>query len=83
MKRNKEMEGQLFFGEETQINQRFIFVEDINEVEYSTGKNEKVFLSMSVYDSLREKFESEEIVLVLHIVDLQRLITDSIEIFKK
>jgi hypothetical protein len=32
---------------------------------------------------LREKFESEEIVLVLHIVDLQRLITDSIEIFKK
>jgi hypothetical protein len=83
MKRNKEMEGQLFFGEETQINQRFIFVEDINEVEHSTGKNEKVFLTMNVYDSLREKFESEEIVLVLHIVDLQRLITNSIEIFKK
>jgi hypothetical protein len=83
MKRNKEIESQLFFGEETQINQRFIFVEDVNEVEYSTGKNKKIFLKMSVYDSLREKFESEEIVLVLHIVDLQRLIGDSLEIFKK
>lgn len=83
MKRNKEIEDRLFFGEETQINQRFIFVEDVNVVEYSTGENEKVFLTMSVYDSLREKFESEEIVLVLHIIDLQRLITDSLEIFKK
>jgi hypothetical protein len=67
-KNTSTMKNPNFFGrEESEINDRFIFVEEMNDILFNEGDQEKtLFIEMQVYDSAKNEFSQDKVILGLH-----------------
>ena len=67
-KNTSKMKNPKFFGnEESDIKDRFIFVEELNDIFFNEGEQEKnLFIEMQVYDSAKNEFSQDKVILGLH-----------------
>lgn len=67
MNKIKPNKTQKFFGQESKITERFIFVEELSDILINKGnENKNLSLKIDVYDSSESEFLKEKAILVLN-----------------
>lgn len=86
IKKTKNKKKLKFFGDESENTERFIFVEEIRDFEIMEDNDKKVYLEMQVYDSQKEEFRLEKIIMVFDSYQYSQLflfLLDKIEVATK
>ncbi len=66
IKKQQPNKTQKFFGQESEITERFIFVEEMTDFISYEDNDKNIHLELQVYDSQRDEFKLEKIVIVAH-----------------
>lgn len=66
MNKIKTQKRPKFFGYETEVNERFIFVEEMTDFITYENNDKNIHLELQVYDSQRDEHKLEKIVMVAH-----------------
>lgn len=66
IKKQQPKKTQKFFGHETEVNERFIFVEEMTNFITYEDNDKNIHIELQVYDSQKDEHKLEKIVMVAH-----------------